>query len=206
MRRIITFCLLFAVVAGMLGSCRGGHRPDVHRADHPIPNFRWINERLCAGAWPGEEGVQWLARAGVKAVVNLESETVGEERREAAREKEWAGGYGVKFFRIPMHALFAPKKREVEKALSLITDPDNQPVFVHCHEGRDRTGVVIAAYRITVDGWSRKRAYEEMKKYGFHRVLFWWKGSIPETPRRGRMRGARAHPVPGNLVTLGCTA
>ena len=143
-----------------------------------ISNFRKINDRLYAGARPGEKGVEELARMGIKAILNLESGVFDRQPKEVEQERRLAEKHGIRFYAIPMHPLSAPRREDVDKALRLIADPQNQPVFVHCHEGKDRTGVVIAAYRVRVDGWSRERAYEEMKKYGFHRALFWWKRSF----------------------------
>jgi putative Ca2+/H+ antiporter (TMEM165/GDT1 family)/protein tyrosine phosphatase (PTP) superfamily phosphohydrolase (DUF442 family) len=143
-----------------------------------IANFRKINDQVYAGARPGEEGVGRLGKMGIRAIVNLECGVFDKEPHEVEEEKRWAEKHGIKFYAIPMHPLLAPREKDVDKAIRLMTDPVNQPVFVHCHEGKDRTGVVIAAYRIRVDGWSRERAYEEMKKYGFHRALFWWKRSF----------------------------
>ena len=40
------------------------------------------------------------------------------------------------------------------------------PVFVHCKHGADRTGVIVACYRMRQDGWSTARAMDEAKLYG----------------------------------------
>ena len=51
--------------------------------------------------------------------------------------------------------------------LALVNDPANQPVYVHCAGGRHRTGVMTAAYRMSIDGWTSDRAFKEMKSYKF---------------------------------------
>jgi protein tyrosine/serine phosphatase len=55
----------------------------------------------------------------------------------------------------------------VTQFLELVNDPGNQPVFVHCKGGRHRTGVMTAVYRMTADGWTADKAYQEMKQYRF---------------------------------------
>lgn len=40
-----------------------------------------------------------------------------------------------------------------------------KPVYVHCRAGVDRTGVLAAAYRVVIDGASRKEAIAEMARY-----------------------------------------
>jgi protein-tyrosine phosphatase len=63
-----------------------------------------------------------------------------------------------------------PDEAEVRRALEWIAATENQPVFVHCRRGRDRTGVVVAAWRMSREAWSLEQAYEEAKRYR----LAWW--------------------------------
>jgi protein tyrosine/serine phosphatase len=69
---------------------------------------------------------------------------------------------------IPISTTSTIDPNAVKRALSAITDPANQPVFLHCAQGRDRTGVVVAVYRMEVDGWSNAEAEAEMQTFGFH--------------------------------------
>jgi tyrosine-protein phosphatase SIW14 len=40
--------------------------------------------------------------------------------------------------------------------------------LVHCEHGEDRTGLVIAAYRVLECGWSPAAAMDEAKRFGYH--------------------------------------
>jgi protein-tyrosine phosphatase len=40
-------------------------------------------------------------------------------------------------------------------------------VFVHCRLGDDRTGMMVAAYRMADEGWTADEAMAEMKAFGF---------------------------------------
>ncbi|MFZ5996977.1 MAG: fused DSP-PTPase phosphatase/NAD kinase-like protein [Nitrospirota bacterium] len=150
------------------------------RAQHvSIPNFHKVYDEVYRGARPREKGIKELKQMGIKTIVNLEREMFEKVPGEVKKERRWAEEAGIKFFHVPLHPFFAPKKEEIEKALAYITDPANHPVFVHCDRGSDRTGIVIAAYRMQVNGWSFEKAYAEMKRYGHRdKLLFWWKKSL----------------------------
>src|SRR5207302_6665523 len=47
-----------------------------------------------------------------------------------------------------------------------------RPVFVHCRQGRDRTGMELAIYRIVDQGWTREAAIDELYAHGFNHFWF----------------------------------
>jgi protein tyrosine/serine phosphatase len=51
--------------------------------------------------------------------------------------------------------------------------PENGVVFVHCAKGQGRTGMVVAVYRITHDGWMNEQAKQEANRYG---MKIWQRG------------------------------
>lgn len=65
-----------------------------------------------------------------------------------------------------------PEDEDVIKFLRIVTNPSQQPVLVHCAHGSDRTGMMVAIYRIVVQGWSKDDALKEMIEggYGFHGI------------------------------------
>ncbi|HEV8482811.1 MAG TPA: dual specificity protein phosphatase family protein [Blastocatellia bacterium] len=125
-----------------------------------IKNFGCINEDFYRGAQPSEKDYASLASAGVKTVIDLQQEGEG-------REQEFVEGAGMKFFRIGLSDSSWPSPQKAEEFLKIVNEPANQPVFVHCHGGRHRAGIMTAIYRMTHDGWTADRAYSEMKQYGF---------------------------------------
>lgn len=42
-----------------------------------------------------------------------------------------------------------------------------KPCLVHCEHGQDRTGLIIACYRVKVYNWTRADAWAEAKKLGY---------------------------------------
>jgi protein tyrosine phosphatase (PTP) superfamily phosphohydrolase (DUF442 family) len=123
------------------------------------------------GAQPEPEGYTTLKTMGVRTVINLRARHGEGEAVEAA---------GMRYVEIPMSFLTKADPAVVRKALSVMTDPANQPVFVHCSAGTDRTGVVVAVYRMEVDGWSKAEAEAEMEAFGFHWIWFRLKKTVKE--------------------------
>ena len=110
---------------------------------------------------------------GVKTIIDLR----GADKL-AEKEKTWARNAGMNFINQPLNNWFEPKDAKIEEIEKLINSPENQPVFVHCQRGADRTGTVIAIYRITHDGWTAKQANAEAKKFNFGWWQFWMKDYI----------------------------
>ena len=50
--------------------------------------------------------------------------------------------------------------------LNFVTNPANQPVYVHCEQGIGRTGIAVAVYRMAVEGWKPQRALDEANAHG----------------------------------------
>ena len=125
-----------------------------------IGNFGQIGDVYYRGEQPVDRDYSDLAALGVRTVIDLQAD--GRADEEAAVERA-----GMSFFRIPMTTRIAPTAAQVAEFLGIVTDPANQPVYVHCAGGRHRTGVMTAIYRMERDGWTADRAFGEMKQYNF---------------------------------------
>lgn len=126
-----------------------------------LPNFHQVNQQLYRGAQPKKGGLRRLASLGIKTIINLRANDEGSQAEQAE-----AAALGLRYYNIPMARAGSPTDEQVERALSLINATENQPVFVHCQRGQDRTGLIIAIYRITHDGWTSEQAKAEANHYG----------------------------------------
>ena len=54
----------------------------------------------------------------------------------------------------------------------IVSNEQDGPFLVHCQHGADRTGLLIASYRIVIQGWSKEAALEELRSggYGYHSI------------------------------------
>ena len=127
-----------------------------------IPNFHQVNDHLFRGGQPAPEHWQSLAKMGVKTVVDLRRE--GEEEHSTAAEAKAVAAAGMIYVNVPMKGVVSPTNEQIAKILALLDS--KEPVFVHCKRGSDRTGTVIACYRISHDRWQRQQALQEAKSLG----------------------------------------
>ncbi len=130
-------------------------------ADLPeIKNMQAVNDHIYRGAQPSSEGFKQLAKMGIKTVIDLRDKAA-----QADREKQIVESLGMKYVGVPM-SMHSPTDDQIAKALSVLNSVESAPVFLHCLGGRDRTGVVIACYRITHDGWDNRKALAEATVHG----------------------------------------
>ena len=122
-----------------------------------LPNLHKVTDNLYRGAQPTAQGFKSLKEMGIKMVVNL---------RSFHSDRDEMGGLEFGYEHIWVKAWHAEDK-DLVRFLKIVTDKAKTPVFVHCEHGADRTGMMIAAYRIVVQGWSKEDALKEMTEGGF---------------------------------------
>jgi protein tyrosine phosphatase (PTP) superfamily phosphohydrolase (DUF442 family) len=151
-----------------------------------VKNCFQVTSNLYRGAQPTAAGMARLKAMGVKTVVNL---------RAWHSDKDKVAGTGLKSVRFEMEP-WRGDTEEVVQFLKVVTDTNNQPVFVHCERGADRTGMMCAMYRITVCGWTKEQAIDEMKNGGFNfspawheLITFIEKADIADIKRRAGLAG-----------------
>lgn len=127
------------------------------------------NDIFRGGAITHPEQMRDLRVLGIKTIINLQNPAYGSERPMIANEKAMAQKEGLHFISLPMGAEAAPTHAFTKKVLGVLQDPALQPVYIHCRRGRDRTGTLVGAYRVLVEGWTGKQALKEMESFGFDR-------------------------------------
>jgi tyrosine-protein phosphatase SIW14 len=132
------------------------------RDDIPgVKNFAKVSEVLFRGEQPTAEGFAELKKMGVKTIVNL---------RSFHSDRDELTGTGLQYVHLYCKAWHA-EDEDVARFLKLLKDPKNLPVFVHCQHGADRTGMMVASYRIVEQGWNPDDAARETHNFGFHKIF-----------------------------------
>jgi len=132
------------------------------------PNLHKVSDTLYRGAQPEDEGFPELEKLGIKTVICLRRWHDDEDEIECTN---------LDYVAIPMNT-WQPTEDNVLKFLRTVTDPAKQPIFVHCQHGADRTGTMVAIYRIVIENWSKEDALKEMQEgpFNYHEI---WK-MLPE--------------------------
>ncbi|HLH00084.1 MAG TPA: tyrosine-protein phosphatase [Bryobacteraceae bacterium] len=131
-----------------------------------VPNFHKVDDHVFRGGQPVDVGWNSLAHLGIKLVIDLRLTSEHPVRAEEQAVK----AAGMQYVNVPMRGLSAPAADQISKVLALLLGNSSGPVFVHCRRGADRTGTVIAVYRIVHDHWANQKALQEARSYGMARV------------------------------------
>jgi protein tyrosine phosphatase (PTP) superfamily phosphohydrolase (DUF442 family) len=123
-------------------------------------NLAQVGPALWRSAQPTAEGFKNLKAMGIRTVVSL---------RRISSDRAAMAGNGLRY----VHIHFAPwhaENEDVVTFLKVVSDPQNQPVLVHCQHGADRTGTMVAIYRAFAQDWALTEAMQELPRFGFHTI------------------------------------
>lgn len=119
-----------------------------------------------------------IQRHGIRTVINLQDEYPDPDVQktvwgtETIPETELCRQLGVRYLYLPPKLISRRKalhqrSPSIDEYLKVMDDPETYPVLLHCKAGLHRTGVLVAAYRMEYEGWSRQRALRELRDNGF---------------------------------------
>ena len=159
---VILTILVGGGVWGYLVLKGGGDRSAGANPDYPhvrIENFVKVDDGLFRGAQPDQAGYDDLQALGIRTIACLR---VSDDHCEIPQYMAFRTHH-ISFKHIH------PEDEDVRKWLAIVKDKTSRPIYVHCRQGVDRTGMMVAIYRIVVQDWTKKRAIAEMKMRGFNK-------------------------------------
>jgi len=128
-----------------------------------LPNLHRVTDRIYRCAQPTAAGMQAAEKLGIKTVISL---------RGFHSDKDEVESTKLKTERIYFHTWHA-EEEDVVRFLKIVTNTNARPILVHCQHGADRTGTMIAIYRMAVQGWKKDDAIKEMTDGGFGYHTMW---------------------------------
>ncbi|MFA5099605.1 MAG: tyrosine-protein phosphatase [Candidatus Omnitrophota bacterium] len=149
-----------------------------------IPAFAQVTRTMYRGGPPKAAGYEILQGLGIRSILSL-----SQDMKRVRQEEQWAGANNIKFYHIPIDLYSRPADEQALRFLEIALDSSNLPIFVHCEDGRDRTGTMIALYRVVVQGWTIKDAYHEA------RVIGYWPYHGDEAPLKAFVHQLKDKPV-----------
>jgi protein tyrosine phosphatase (PTP) superfamily phosphohydrolase (DUF442 family) len=128
-----------------------------------LENFYKVDEKLYRSAQPSAEEFKELEKFGIKYDLNL---------RQFHDDKKKLQGTKIKYYHIPINTSKMSYEQLVEAVAFLART--NAKTLVHCLHGSDRTGTVVAGYKIAVQGWEKQKAIDEFVNGGYGYHSFWF--------------------------------
>jgi protein tyrosine/serine phosphatase len=148
-----------------------------------LDNFYQVSPGIYRGGRPPFAALPALLDQNIKTIIDLQGGDAeipffgwlmkdfepGEKPSMIARERILSTQLGFQFVNYPLSSIKNVNATEagwIKDILAIMADPANQPVFVHCEHGIDRTGLIIALYRVFDEGWTPQAAHDEMMAMG----------------------------------------
>ncbi len=125
-------------------------------------NFHVVVPKLLyRSAQPERKEFIELQRKGCRSILNL---------RTKHSDLPKISGLRLKEYRLASHHL---TQEDIVQALEIIRRAD-MPLLIHGNKGTDRTGVIVAAFRIVFQNWSVADALKEFQDSvnGLHRYIY----------------------------------
>lgn len=158
---VLLFIVAFSVMGFVLHTSEKTHATRIKAGK--LENLYRVDAELYRSEQPKKSDFAALNQLGVKSVINLR--TLHKDNRKAKKASCTIEHCPVVTKNISYE--------DVVEILKLI-EKSPKPVLIHCWHGSDRTGCVVAAYRMCRNNWTKEEAIKEFleEDYGYHANAF----------------------------------
>jgi protein tyrosine/serine phosphatase len=132
-----------------------------------VSNAAQVNSTLYRGAQPSLDALPELKKLGIGVIVDFR-----DDANSIGWEKKGVESQGMTFVSIPWSASKDPSREKVIAFFTTLNENSGKKIFVHCERGADRTGTMIALYRIAYDHWTPNQAVAEMSAFHYWNHIF----------------------------------
>lgn len=124
----------------------------------PLNNFGCVTRNLYRSAQPDQQGILDLSRIGIATIIKVNNGG-------APEESAWCSNSSIKLVQLPMNT-YGNTIESITAVIDRINSEMTVPTLVHCTHGRDRTGLVIAAWRLKYQKATLDVVQQERAMYG----------------------------------------
>lgn len=158
-KNLLIFPILFLIIT--TASAQHPAAEKIILQNSKLQNLYKVDEGVYRSEQPSEKDFKALEAFGIKEVLNL---------RHFHSDNDKAKGTALKLHRLKTHA-HAISEKQVIEALRIIKNRKGA-ILIHCRHGSDRTGEVLAMYRIVFQHYTKEEAIAEMREggFGFHKI------------------------------------
>ena len=127
-----------------------------------ISNFARLETTIACAGVTSASAVPDIKKLGYKSIINLRESS--EAGADVDGEEAAARSVGLNFVHLPFN-IASPDPKLVDNFIAAVTNPANQPAFVHCAAG-GRAASLWMIKRVEVDGWDQQKAMDEAVALG----------------------------------------
>lgn len=151
------FVLVYIITCPLFGLCQLAEKID----GLGLSNMYRVDNGIYRSEQPKTAQFKAVEKYGIAEILNL---------RQWHSDKKFTKNTNLVLHRVRMNA-HDINDYDVVMALKTIKNRKGA-ILIHCRHGSDRTGTIVAMYRIIFQNWSKEQAIEELKNecFGFHEV------------------------------------
>jgi uncharacterized protein (TIGR01244 family) len=158
MKSVLLRATAFAFLVGLPGA----QAQVTKSAVAGVTNFAQVETTVACAGVIKPESVAGIRKMGFASIIDLQ--LADEANANIPAETEAAKAAGIAFIHIQFSGS-KPDPAVADQFLKTISEPANQPAFIHCASG-NRAAAMWAIKRMVVDGWDKDRAMEEAAQLG----------------------------------------
>jgi protein-tyrosine phosphatase len=154
---VVAGCGTYSAAPRRLSVVRPGSAADAFKvlsSRRGPTRFAQVTPTLYRGGEPSDEQLALLSQLGVRTIIDLRNRPL-----EVAAEEASARKLGIRALNFPFSGLSEPDPAVLEAAVAAIQTAQPGAVYVHCKQGRDRTSLIVALYRVWLQGWKPSVAW-----------------------------------------------
>lgn len=152
--------ILICILSLLLVSCSVGTR----LPNTKITNFGRLDNNLYRGSQPSPEDYKYLANLGIQTILDLRNPPLEYSKREAEKA-------GLTYYNVPLSDTKKPSDASIIAIYCILQYELNKKIFIHCHAGISRTGLIVATREVIYKNWTKEQSWAEAEQY--HWRDFW---------------------------------